>query len=652
MKENNYEVKEGLININSDMNIASEKNDLLNNKVIGKDLIEEEKEPLDLSNIKLEEIELGSTIFCPEQNCFSNPIISIDPIFFDVSCDCGDHKNKMDIIEFAIKAGKSKENNDKCFKCEQTYDNLKNEKKKLYKCYCGNNFCKECKEEHLKENIDNKNEHNMIDYKEKDYKCCCTSRGKKYLEYCVSCKKNLCIMCPRDQCKDNNHKLIIFGDSFKLSQDKKQSKIEEVEEQRKQIEEFNGILDHWLDETKRIIKIYKKKIELYNKINSIIINQYNSNKLYYQAIKNAEYIRLDFDDNFYKLIKAKNDYKLQNSIICKILKENIEKYKPPEKVKNNKILTKINSKNYLILNGLVKNICELKKNKFLIANIISQTDNKEGICIFRKMNTEKYEHFISKEVEGKIISLIGLKNNNLLIVKDKQYNIWKIDESQNQIKDIQTFEIKNSKFKQIIELINGYLVSIIYSNKDKKYNEIAYWKKNLINENYEKIKSVKTNEEPLGILEIDKHYFLVNFDGNNIRIYSSKTMKEKYKQSIKNQLNIKKMIKIDEENILMFNGEYTILFNLKHFQIKISDVQTYINDILYISNSNNYFFSILLKDNIYCISLLNLNLYKDNIISFIGNNINTEEKIKCLYELSDGTIINGSDNKIKFWKIN
>ena len=363
-------------------------------------------------------------------------------------------------------------------------------------------------------------------------------------------------------------------------------------------------------------------------------------------------MRLDFDENFDKLINAKNDYKLQNSIICQLLKENVEKYNPPEKVKNEKILSEITSQNALSLNGCVKNICELKKNKFLISNIINLSDKNEEICIFRKVNSPKYEYFISKKVEGKIINLIGLKNDNLLIVMAKQFKIWKIDESQNVIKEFQKFNIiKNAKFKQIIELINGYLASIIYSNEDKNNNKIILWKKNLINENYEIIKRVKTIEKPLGILEVDKHYFLVNFVGNIIKIYNSKEAKEQYKQSIKNQLDIKKMIKIDEDNILMINEEYTILFNLKHFQIKISDVQTYINDLLYISNSNNYFLSVLLKNNIYYISLLNLNLYKYNIISFIGNNINSEEKIYCLYELSDGTIINGSDNKIKFLEI-
>ena len=96
-------------------------------------------------------------------------------------------------------------------------------------------------------------------------------------------------------------------------------------------------------------------------------------------------MRLDFDENFDKLISAKNDYKLQNSIICQILKENVEKYNPPEKVKNEKILSEITSQNALSLNGCVKNICELKKNKFLISNIINQSDKNEEICIFEKL---------------------------------------------------------------------------------------------------------------------------------------------------------------------------------------------------------------------------------------------------------------------------
>ena len=74
---------------------------------------------------KLEEIELSSKIICPNEDCFSNCIINIDPIFFDVNYDCGKHKDKMDIIEYVINSGNNKEDKEKCHRCEETYEQLK-----------------------------------------------------------------------------------------------------------------------------------------------------------------------------------------------------------------------------------------------------------------------------------------------------------------------------------------------------------------------------------------------------------------------------------------------------------------------------------------------------------------------------------------------
>ena len=171
--------------------------------------LEEERETINLSKIKLDEIELGSKILCPEENCFSNSIVSIDPISFEVNYDCGKHKNKRNLIEYTLFAGKSKEINVKCFKCEKNYEKIKKEKNILYKCFCGNNYCEECKEDHLKE-VENKNKHNMIDYNEKDYKCCCCDKGKKYIEYCLTCRKNLCIICAEKHKEHEKNYLEIF----------------------------------------------------------------------------------------------------------------------------------------------------------------------------------------------------------------------------------------------------------------------------------------------------------------------------------------------------------------------------------------------------------------------------------------------------------
>ena len=63
---------------------------------IKEDKNEEEKE--EENNINLEELKLGKKIICPEENCFSNAIISIDPVSFKVKSDCGKHKRKLNII--------------------------------------------------------------------------------------------------------------------------------------------------------------------------------------------------------------------------------------------------------------------------------------------------------------------------------------------------------------------------------------------------------------------------------------------------------------------------------------------------------------------------------------------------------------------------
>ena len=347
MKEKDYEDNE-LIRTNSNISVLEKSNiiDLPFEIQKDKELYNiEEKKYLNLSNIKLEEIELGSKILCPEQNCFSNAIINIDPIFFDVNYDCGKHRNKMDIIEYVMNSGKSKEDKEKCFKCEETYNNLKKENKKLYKCYCEKNYCEKCKEEHLKENGENKNDHNMVDYKLKDYICCCNNRGKKYIEFCLICKKNLCIGCSSKDINNNNHQKIKFGELFQLTPQKKQLFKEKVEEQKKKIVKFNEIINNWFSKSKEIINLYKKKLELYNEINELIVKQYDSRKNYYEAIKNIEYMRLDFDDNFNRLIDIENNYILQNSVILKLLNENVENNKFPIE-KNKKIL---NNFNYICL---------------------------------------------------------------------------------------------------------------------------------------------------------------------------------------------------------------------------------------------------------------------------------------------------------------
>ena len=62
-------------------------------------LIKFNKRPTPIKDVELIDIKLGSKIICPEDNCFLNAIISINPILFEVKSNCGIHERKLDIIK-------------------------------------------------------------------------------------------------------------------------------------------------------------------------------------------------------------------------------------------------------------------------------------------------------------------------------------------------------------------------------------------------------------------------------------------------------------------------------------------------------------------------------------------------------------------------
>ena len=150
-------------------------------------------------------VKLGSKILCPQENCFLNSIININPFLFTINSDCGKHQYTMDILDYIIKSGIIKEDKDICNFCEKTYLDLKNNNKNFYKCKCGQNICEECKKSHLKGNLE---EHNLIDYNVKDFTCPCNNKGKKFTNYCFDCKLNFCTLCSNEH-KDHDKKNIV-----------------------------------------------------------------------------------------------------------------------------------------------------------------------------------------------------------------------------------------------------------------------------------------------------------------------------------------------------------------------------------------------------------------------------------------------------------
>ena len=613
---------------------------------------EENKQSLDASiisqkkQINFNELKIGSKIRCCEEKCFSNAIISIEPHFFQVNSDCGKHKKKMDIFSYVFSSGSLKDDQEQCNYCNKNYQDLKKGKLKLYKITCEKNICENCKKNHEKE-ISN---HNLIDIEEKDYTCNCSKGGNKYINYCFDCQQNVCIKCIQNH-KDHEEKK--FSSIYQIGKEKINKLKKQLKGQKKALKDFNSIIEDWIKRTIEAFNKYKKKIELYIQINEKIIDNYNSSKRFYKAIKNIEYINFDLDNFILDINVSKNNYKAQNNLICRFLNDNIKNHMELSIEENINDIQERNEEN--LFNGPVKNICELKKEELVVVNINNKDNNNEELYIYKK-ETDFKEIYHSKIEEDEILCLSELKNGNLLIVQKNKFKIFNISKNSKSIINVQIEDIseKDYSFNEIFQLKNGYLISLLMHPNQN--NKIFFWEKNLMTGKYEIIKR-KENENSknaISMIEIDKFCFLVLDVNNNIIIYNSNTFQDK---KIGHFINVnkefQKMVKIGEDGLLIAYKDLIILYNLYTFQVKREIIPT-ILDIINVPNSYIYFLATCYErnNNLNGIYLIKCNLIENYLqIKKLPNDFHTDI-INCIYPLSNGDIIScSSDSKVKIFKL-
>ena len=654
MKENlNSDDEDKIVFNNDDINNLNIKNENEENKdKKNMDILsisfDEEKKDISLKDI---DIKVGSKMKCPEQKCFANAIININPFFFDINTNCGEHTYKLDIIDFTKKV--FKEDKETCNICGKTYGDLKDSKINLYKCSCGKNICKKCKETMLSSSHDQKDvneikkeenheKHVTIDFKEKDFKCICSNQKKRYKNFCLNCNQNLCQLCIE---KHKDHRI------FKFNKFKKEQLKEKNKKQKDIIKQFNKIIDEWLNIVVQKVKEYKKKLELYAKINETIIEQYNPPNVCYQTIKNVQYLNFDFDEMVLNLIKYERNMKKQTEIIFNFLNEKMKEYinlNPKEKE-----IQTIKSKNSYDIKDIVKQICELKKKGFLVIDVQKNEPNEELkiIKITNDYNFEKEMKSLLTENE-KILNISELRNGNLLILQEKQFKIFDIDNDGYSTLLQTTKADKFTNFKRMIELSNGYLISLSQILNNHESDNITLWKKNLMKGEYENAKTIK-KDTAIYLLEMDKNSFIVYCNDSQIYSYNSKSLEETNigRIEINGTHYFKKILKMSDNDILLLFQELIIFKNLKS---GLSSSFAYnINDICYIPDSNSSFLaSYKTTDNFYSLSNINFNIIKrkENHKNYQPNfhtNI-----INCIFSLSNGDIITCShDRTIKIWKI-
>jgi len=177
--------------------------------------------------------------------------------------------------------------------CEYCKINNKNdsyENKFNYCLDCKKNICVTCKIKHDKN-------HKIIDYDNKDYICNIHNEG--YTRYCKDCKLNLCIYCEVDH---NNHNTInIMPDLSKIKNN--------IKELRENIDIFNNNIDKIINKLNKV----KENIEIYYKIYNNIYNNYEKKIRNYELYYNIN--EMNNNNIINDIKKINNEYNIKNKII-------------------------------------------------------------------------------------------------------------------------------------------------------------------------------------------------------------------------------------------------------------------------------------------------------------------------------------------------
>ena len=162
-------------------------------------------------------------------------------------------------------------------------------KKEFYRCLtCKKNLCILCKPNH-------NHTHNIILYDQKNYMC--QLHNEHLIKYCTKCKKNICFSCQEHK----NHKQISFEDL-----------IPDIEEKKKVLNDIKLIMDETNAMIKEIINQLNGLSEFINKyyeINKGILDNYDVKRRNYQVLTNLKEISIN-NTIFDKLkISNKKDFK-------------------------------------------------------------------------------------------------------------------------------------------------------------------------------------------------------------------------------------------------------------------------------------------------------------------------------------------------------
>ena len=372
----------------------------------------------------------------------------------------------------------------------------------------------ECNNNHIFENIPleqfisdlkNSNENKNVENNKLNYSLC-TEHQEKYINYCKTCKKNLCMYC--DYNKHDSHDIKIF---FPIISDL-ESKIKE---NNLKIEYLNTFIDSVetmrKDLNEKIIKFetFLKNSLLLIKMNSINIDIKNVN---YQIIQNFYELTEQRTENvhiFKEFISAKN-FLRKGKILLKILNsfENINKKEEKKELINN-----IEIKSTIKQSAYPFNYFCLKNDNYedYLIGLVSDEMVKIYSIAENDLDMEMQEKLIINETKN-INYLTTLKNtsnnntNNIIICVDNLLKIIEILIEDNNIigyEEKKIFDL-NKTVKKVISCPNKLYAcdnNLIYIYENNNNEEILY--------DYKKVNEIKVEEG-------NNIYDIININENEI----------------------------------------------------------------------------------------------------------------------------------------
>ena len=558
--------------------------------------------------------------YCKEEGC--DGILSVkfnDDFSLDYSCDKNENHQKKRIFYKTFERFYLQEK--KMQKCSKCHTDLESDKYKCLKCediYCC--YCFKF-DEHIKNDINN-----LFITKKR-----CLIHNKDLVQYCLDCKKNLCVFCAKDSTHtnpDDEHDIINLFDYIPPNYEFESLKQKIKKRKEGYIELFQN-LNEWEIKVHNKIKELKKNLlyeielmeKMFSNFNMYFLNYtYFKNFSYFINFMNNKKIKFnkcysfsefrDILDELFDIspinepeneeIDIKEEFRINHGLIKKINDEYFFSYSPREEVEIS----------YLDING---NLTKLGKTKIEFGrNIhsisISLTTNKIFACItnYRKV----------------IIFNFDLKNKLM-------------EQNKNEITDEE-----ENEFNKCIEINDDHIATA-----DNKY--IIIWEKSV--DSYIHKKKILLNIETNDLLLINDEY-LVSSQSN------AKTITFIDISNLKEDKIIKKIDSINNHNCLSLLRNY-IIVNCKEgiaiILLETKELIAYIQNFLNINskrlstyyNDNNLYIYIL-----YPLDYLNLG-FKIFVMKLEENNFKLIKKYKYTTSDSDGNFdfIIMNENTIVIW---